>query len=182
MQITNIFFSLMLATAVVAKGGSKNGTSTKDTKVKAVTDKSLCKEMAQLTQMVKLASNETKLAAKTKNNATKIAEFQAKASEASTKLTTMESNATLVSTCSVISAAEDTKNACSKMKSLMKLESLAANETALTKMTKGNTTKADAVKAKATEAKTKLADMMANTTLVDACASLTSSKEATKAG
>ncbi|KAH7413261.1 hypothetical protein BKA64DRAFT_660643 [Cadophora sp. MPI-SDFR-AT-0126] len=106
MQFSGLFVSLLLSTAVVAKGGNKT---------KAVTDKSLCKEMAQLTKLVSLAGNETKLADKTKNNATKIASIQAKASEAATQLSTMESNATLVSTCAVISAAEATKDDCKTM-------------------------------------------------------------------
>jgi hypothetical protein len=73
MQFTNLFFSLLLTTVVAAKG--KNET-------KGVTDKTLCKEMASLTKLVDLAANTTKLDAKEKNNATKIAEIQAKASTA----------------------------------------------------------------------------------------------------
>jgi hypothetical protein len=71
MQLTNLFFTLLLSTAVVAKGNKTT---------KAVTDKSLCKEMATLEKTVALAANTTKLDAKAKGNATKIAEFQAKAS------------------------------------------------------------------------------------------------------
>jgi hypothetical protein len=73
MQFANVFVSLLLTTAVAAKG--KNET-------KAVTDKSLCKEMASLTKLVDLAANTTRLDAKEKSNATKIAEIQAKASTA----------------------------------------------------------------------------------------------------
>lgn len=75
MQLTSLFVSLLLTTVVAAKG--KNET-------KAVTDKSLCKEMASLTKLVALAANTTKLDEKEKNNATKIAEVQAKASTAGT--------------------------------------------------------------------------------------------------
>jgi ABC-type enterochelin transport system substrate-binding protein len=103
MQFSAFYLSLVLATVVVAKGGKGNST------MKAVTDKSLCREMKSLNQLVKLASNETKLADKTHNNATKIADIQAKASEASTKLTTMEANITLTITCSVMAAAEKTE-------------------------------------------------------------------------
>ena len=63
MQFTSIFVSLLLSTAVVAKGNKTT---------KAVSDKSLCKEMSSLTKLVDLASNTTKLDDETKNNATKV--------------------------------------------------------------------------------------------------------------
>lgn len=170
MQFSSLFFSLVLATAVVAKG-DKNSTSTK-----AVTDKSLCKEMSSLNQLVKLASNTTKLADKTNNNATKIADIQSKASEASTKLTTMSSNTTLVSTCAVIDAAAKTDDECESMKSLQKLITLAGNDTALADKAKNNQTKIDAIKTMATKAQTKLDAMTSNTTLTTACDSIKSSK------
>lgn len=69
MHFTSLFLSLLLSTAVAAKG---NKTS------KAVTDKSLCKEMASLTKLVDLASNTTKLEEKAKNNATKVCHFRIK--------------------------------------------------------------------------------------------------------
>ncbi|TVY57852.1 hypothetical protein LCER1_G002117 [Lachnellula cervina] len=172
MQFSSLFFSLVLATAVVAKG-DKNSTSTG---TKAVTDKSMCKEMSSLNQLVKLASNETKLADKTKNNATKIADIQAKASDASTKLTTMSSNTTLMSTCAVIDAAAKTDDECQSMKSLQKLVSLAGNDTALADKAKNNQTKIDAIKGLATKAQTKLDAMTSNSTLTTACDSIKSSK------
>jgi ABC-type enterochelin transport system substrate-binding protein len=174
MQFTNLFVSLLLTTAVAAKG--KNGTT-----AKAVTDKSLCKEMASLTKLVALASNETKLADKTNNNATKIAEIQAKASDASTQLSTMESNATLVSTCAVIASAQKTEDDCDEITSMTKLVALAANETALAEKSKNNATKIAALQAKASTAATKLQTLEANTTLTDACSSIKSQKEAAKA-
>ena len=174
MQLTNLFVSLLLTTAVAAKG--KNGTSTK-----AVTDKSQCKEIQALTKIINLAANETKLADKTDNNATLIAEFQAKASTAATTLATMESNTTLVSTCNVIAAAERTEDDCEDMTSMEKLIALAANETALAAKTKNNATKAEAIQAKASAASTKLATLQANTTLTDTCSTMAADKAANKA-
>jgi hypothetical protein len=174
MQFTNLFVSLLLTTAVAAKG--KNETSTK-----SVTDKSLCKEMATLTKLVALASNETKLADKTNNNATKIAEIQAKASDASTQLTTMESNTTLVSTCAVIDAAQKTEDDCEQITSMTKLVALAANETKLADKAKNNATKIAEYQAKASAAAVKLQTLQANTTLTDACTSIASAKSAAKA-
>lgn len=173
MQFTSIFFTLLLSTAVMAKGNKTT---------KAVTDKSLCKQMASLEAVVSLAANTTKLDAKTKGNATKAAEFQAKASTAATELATMQSNTTLVSTCAVISAAQDTEDACSQMSALSKLVSLAANTTKVDEKTKGNATKAAALQSKASAAATKLANLQSNTTLTSACATIKSAKEASKAG
>ena len=148
---------------------------------KAVTDKSLCKEMASLNELVALAANTTKLDEKAKNNATKIAEIQAKASNAATQLSTMSSNATLVSTCAVIDAAEKTEESCDEMKSLQELVTLAGNETALADKTKNNATKIAALQAKASTAATKLETMTSNTTLVSACSAIASTKAQTKA-
>jgi uncharacterized membrane protein (DUF106 family) len=174
MQFSSLFLSAILATAVVAKGGNKT--------TKAVTDKSLCKEMNALNQIVKLASNETKLADKTKNNATKIAEIQAKASDASTQLATMSSNATLMATCATIDAAAKTKSQCESMQSLQKLITLAGNDTALAAKAKNNETKIAAIKDKATAAQTKLDALMSNSTLTTTCESLKAEKASSKNG
>ena len=65
---------------------------------------------------------------------------------------------------------------------LEKLIATAGNETKLAEKTKNNATKIASFKEKATEAQTKLDTMMSNTTLVDACAAITSAKEASQAG
>lgn len=57
--------------------------------------------------MIATAANETKLAEKTKNNATKIANFKEKATAAQTELDTMMSNTTLVEACTAITAAKE---------------------------------------------------------------------------
>lgn len=73
MQITNLLYTVLLSTAVLAKGNKT---------MQAVTDKSLCRGMVHLEKIVALAANTTELEAKTKNNATKIADFKAKVSTA----------------------------------------------------------------------------------------------------
>lgn len=65
-----------------------------------------CDDMEDLQKLATLAANETKLADKAKNNATKIAALQAKASEASVKLTSLQSNTTLTSACASIKSAK----------------------------------------------------------------------------
>lgn len=62
--------------------------------------------MKSLQKLVTLASNQTALDEKTKNNATKAAALQAKASTAATKLDTLTSNTTLVSACSAIASSK----------------------------------------------------------------------------
>ncbi|PQE10409.1 hypothetical protein CJF32_00000949 [Rutstroemia sp. NJR-2017a WRK4] len=166
MQFSSIFVSLLLSTAVVAKGNS----------TKPVTDKSLCREMNHLQKLVSEAQNSTKLATKTKNNQTKIDEITAKASMAAVQLDTMTSNATLVSTCAVIDAADETKSACKMMSKMQKTIDTANNSTKLAEKSKGNSTKEAELKAKAVTAQTKLDAMTSNTTLVDACSSLTKAK------
>lgn len=171
MQFTNILVSFLLSTAVAAKNSTKT-----------VSDKSLCKEMAQLSSVVSLAANSTKLAAKEKNNATKIAEYQSKASTAATQLATLYLNTTLVATCNVIAAAQKTEADCDEIDSINSIMSLAANETKLAAKEKNNATKIAEYQAKASDASTKLATLQANTTLTNACASIKSAKEAQKAG
>lgn len=62
MQFAGLFVSLLLSIAVAAQANKAT---------KAVTDMSLCKEMASLNKFVSLAGNTTKIDAKAKNNATK---------------------------------------------------------------------------------------------------------------
>ncbi|KAL1883277.1 hypothetical protein Daus18300_000335 [Diaporthe australafricana] len=159
------FATLVLAMASVAiakDGNDTDGTSTK----------SQCKQVSKLTKLMDIAGNSTKLDKVTKGNATKAADIQAKASEGATKLTTLQSNATLMTACGQIFAVQDTEDACDKMQGLEKLTALVANQTELDAKTKGNTTKADAIKAKVTEKQADLTAMQSNTTLTSFCAGL----------
>ena len=69
------------------------------------------------------------------------AEIQSKASDAATKLSTLSSNATLVSSCAVIEAAEETEYKCREMKQLMRFISMASNKTLVAEKTENNATK-----------------------------------------
>lgn len=121
MQITNVLVSFLLAASVSAKGG-KNGTESV---------KSQCQSIAKLTSESELATNDTKLAAKFDNNQTKIDAFKAKAADSTTKLTTLSSNSTLMTECSVIAAHEDAVDACDSMADWEKTVATAANTTKL---------------------------------------------------
>ncbi|KAI0139240.1 hypothetical protein BJ166DRAFT_125195 [Pestalotiopsis sp. NC0098] len=159
MQITNIFVSLVLATAVTAKG-NKNGTTSV---------KSQCAQVAKLTSQVELATNDTRLADKFDNNQTAIDAFKAKAADKQTQLDTLSSNSTLMSSCSVIAAHEDAVDSCEKIASWEKNIAAAANDTKLTNKFDGNATKVAAFQAKASDQATKLAALTSNTTLTDFC-------------
>ncbi|CAJ2503422.1 Uu.00g108160.m01.CDS01 [Anthostomella pinea] len=164
MQLTNVFISFVLATAVSAKGHN-NGT----TSVKSASVKSQCHEVAKLTSDVELATNDTQLGDHFDNNQTEIAAFKAKAADMQTELDTMSSNSTLMTSCAVIAAHEDAVDSCDKMQSWEKSIAAAANGTKLTDKFDGNATKVTAFQAKASSEATKLAALASNSTLTQFC-------------
>jgi hypothetical protein len=116
MQFQSLIVPLLLAASVAAK--PHNGTEP----TKPVSENKECKEIASMTKLVELASNTTKLDEITKNNATKIAEIQAKASMASTTLKNLESNSTLMSACAVIDAQEAENDQCQETFALQRYQ------------------------------------------------------------
>jgi hypothetical protein len=153
-----IVLSLLL-TSVAAKGNS----------TKAVSEADQCKEITSLSKFVSLASNTTKLDEITKNNATKVAEIQAKASSDSTKLQTLTSNSTLMSNCQVVFAQEAEDDMCQETFVLQRFVAFAANTTAVASATKNNATKIAAIELKASDAANKLQVLQSNSTLQAAC-------------
>lgn len=73
--------------------------------------------------------------------------------------------------------ATSTKAQCNQVQKLTKMVDLAANTTKLDEKTKGNATKAAAFTAKAADAKTKLATLTSNSTLMDACTTIFSAED-----
>lgn len=137
--------------------------------------KSACKQMQKLTALTMLASNQTKLdelVAKGKLDTAKVDELKKKAAEATTKLQTMSSNATLTSECAAIQAKGQMKRECGQMKRLQRMANLANNATAMADFAaKRNltSTQVDNLKKKAQGAETKLKALETNTTLTDFC-------------
>jgi len=164
MHFQSLVVSVLLATSVAAHGHDNKTESSK-----TLSEKGECKEMLKLNKLVELASNTTKLEKITKNNATKIAEIQAKASSASTKLTTLQSNTTLVSACAVIDAQEAEEDECQETFALQRFVKFAANSTAVATVTKNNATKIASIQAESSKASTKLQTLTSNTTLQAAC-------------
>jgi hypothetical protein len=128
-----------------------------------------CREVAQLTHLVDLANNQTRLDKVAHSNATKEAALKAKAATAATKLATLQSNATLMATCNQVFAAEQMRASCARMAALERLARLVANATALDAATKNNATKAAALKAKAAAEAGTLSSLQGNATLTQFC-------------
>jgi len=124
-----------------------------------------CTQSFMLQKFVAFAANQTAVATVTQNNATKIAEIQLKASQATAKLDVLNANTTLQADCPAVFQ----KDECKFMSGLMKFVSFANNQTMLDMVTKGNTTKEDQIKKLAEQAQTQLTAMQSNTTMVAAC-------------
>ncbi|PMD62695.1 uncharacterized protein K444DRAFT_557886, partial [Hyaloscypha bicolor E] len=132
-----------------------------------------CDELFFLEKLDNLVSNTTALAEKTLNNATKIADLQAKASKDAsnaTKFQGPQSNTTLVSLCLIVDAHKKEKPQCEEIKGFQKFLAFADNSTAISHKTKNTATKIDEVKAKSSKATTRLAKLQSNATPVSDCA------------
>ena len=156
MHFQSILISL-LATSVAARCHN------------SLSEKSQCREMNRLNHLIELASNTTKLGEVTNNNATKIAEIKAKASSATTKLQTLQSNATLVSFCTVFDAQAAEEDGCQETFMLQRFIKFAANTTAVAIATNNNATKIANIQTKASKAAVKLQTLTSNSTLQAAC-------------
>lgn len=155
---------LSLAGFAIAKGNNKAANST--------STKSQCREVEKLTFVTQIAANTTELDKITKGNATKAAEFQAKASDAATKLNTLQGNATLMTACNAIFAQDQMSAACGEMAAIEEGQKIVANQTLLDKITKNNATKADAFKAKVAAKAQTLTSLQSNNTLTAYCSTL----------
>lgn len=158
---------LALAGFAVAKGDNENKAAKNST---GTSTKSQCKQVQKLTAVTEIAANATQLDKITKGNATKAAEFQARASTAATQLSTLQSNTTLMDACSQIFAVQAMDKSCGQMASIEEAQKIVANQTLLDKVTKNNATKADAFKAKVAAKAADLTAMQSNTTLTTYCA------------
>lgn len=95
MQINNLFVTLLLSSAVAAKGREhdvQNGGNVTD----GDSVKAQCHKIQRMQGLVTLAGNQTMLDDVTKANTTKEDEIKAKAADAQTQLTTLTANATLM--------------------------------------------------------------------------------------
>ncbi|KAI1270407.1 hypothetical protein F5Y18DRAFT_12483 [Xylariaceae sp. FL1019] len=168
MQIQSILTSLLLATAVSAKGHNKDKLNS--TTIATASVKTQCAAIDEMSKIIDLANNDTLLEKYAKNNDTKIAKIKEKAANLTSELTSLTSNTTLMGECNVITAHEEAKQACGQMESWAKDIASAANDTKLQDKFDGNATKISEFKAKAESKATKLADLTGNSTLTTFCA------------
>ncbi|OCL03110.1 hypothetical protein AOQ84DRAFT_357071 [Glonium stellatum] len=141
-----------------------------------------CAKIRELTALTDLVNNATKLQElETKDHlsAAQVAELKDKASNATTKLTTLKANSTLVADCAVVDAKLRLEEQCAHIARLTALTDLVNNATKLSELeTKKNLTAEEIakLKEKAANATVRLTEMEKNTTLVDSCASLKASR------
>ena len=132
----------------------------------ATSTKSQCRQVARLTSLTALAADPSKLAEATKDDAEKAAAIQAKAAAAAERLSALQSNSTLMDSCSSILAADAMEDACWTMAHLEKMSALVANTAALGEK---DAEKIEKIKAEVAESADELAKMQGNSTLTEFC-------------
>jgi len=173
MHFKQIFVALCLSSLALAKGDE--GKDHKGMKNATKHEERQCAEITHLTHLILLANNDTKLAeleTEHKLNATDIVKIKEKAANSTTKLSALQSNATLTAQCPIIDAHQKLKMECHEMKKLKKFSNLATNKTAQTEyQAKHNLTPDEMkkVQEKAQNATKKLEKMQKNSTLVSDC-------------
>ncbi|RAL64487.1 hypothetical protein DID88_001963 [Monilinia fructigena] len=103
------------------------------------------------------------------HDATRAMAIQAKASAASTKLTELQSNSTLMTQCAAIDGEIMTNATCTQQFLLQKFVDFAANETLVSQAVNNDMTKTAEVQLKASAAASKLQQLQSNATLQAAC-------------
>ncbi|XMA19819.1 hypothetical protein WAI453_012610 [Rhynchosporium graminicola] len=165
MHVRSLLITLLLATTGTAE----------DSKSHSV--QSQCQQIRKLEWIVSLASNMTELQELTRNNTAKITEIQADASAASSKLTTLRSNATIVSECAVINAASEQEDQCFETFELQSFIAFAGNATAVAEKTGNNATRIAAIQGRVSDASSQLKTLMSNSTLQAACPAILQKEE-----
>jgi hypothetical protein len=165
----------------------KNGNNTR-TDNSGQSLKKTCKKMRKLNMLTALAANQTKLdewVARGMLTAAKADKIKEKASKATTKLESLQSNSTLVSQCAVVNAEIEINKQCKQMGTLTKLAALAHNETAMAEFEtrRGlNEKLIEKLREKIQDASKTLKKMQANTTLADFCKQKQQQKDAAGTG
>jgi hypothetical protein len=185
MKISSCLFALSLCFSVLAAPAEHEEHAASANKTKSTghnSVKAACAQMQELTMLTKLAANQTlleDLVTKKKLNASEASALETKAASASSQLSTLANNATLVSQCAVVDAHESLVVQCDQMTRLEQWEKLASNTTALDELaTKRNLTQAaiSKLQEQAANASTVLKTMESNATLVTSCQQLQAKK------
>lgn len=205
MHLPKLLFISLLSLTVSAKGDHQahngteaahkgNGTHHAQDKHQAHngtaedTAKFQCAEIARLTALTDLVNNSTAFASFTSHHnltAAQQTKLKDQAANATTKLTTLKSNTTLINECTTIDASLKLAAQCKEMARLTKITDIANNATALADLqSKHNLTAAQVAKIKdeAANATSKLNTLKSNATLVSACESLKESNGTSSTG
>jgi HD superfamily phosphohydrolase len=165
---------LAFASLVTAKGNATSAQNRNETH-HGNSERRQCSEMTQLTAILDLVNNSTKLMEfETRHNLSQadIDAIKTKATAEADRLKTLQSNTTLVQNCATIDAARQLKDECHQMTRLTELSNLADNQTALQEFQSEHHLTADEMtkfEARAKNATSKLAALQKNSTLVTAC-------------
>jgi vacuolar-type H+-ATPase subunit I/STV1 len=116
-----------------------------------------------------LVANSTALAEVAHNNATKIGELQAKASQDAPKLAALKANQTLIVECDILAAEEKLEHDCFELLKLAHFLTFAANSSEVSNQAKNNATRISEIAAEASTSATKLQQLQSNATLVSLC-------------
>jgi hypothetical protein len=128
-----------------------------------------CDEIFYLERLERLIANSTALSEKPHNNATKIGELQAKASQDASKLATLKGNQTLIVECEVLAAEKKLEHDCFELLKLEHFLKFASNSTEVSNTTKNNGTRVRGIAAEVLSSATKLQQLRSNSTLVALC-------------
>lgn len=149
--------------------------------------KKTCKKFARLTRLSEFAKNQTRIdefVAKGRLKDGDVERLKAKGADADNKLRQIKNdNATLAAECTVFAADRKVRRQCFRMRRLTRLASMHDNQTAIEEFAtrRGlSQEKITSLQVKVAEAPEKLAELQANSTLVDLCAQRQAEREKRK--
>jgi hypothetical protein len=172
MQLSTLFLAVIFTSAVIADGSAEWGKGKGEEhhchhKIGKLQRE--CDEIFFLERLEGLVANSTALAEATHNNATKIGELQAKASQDAPKLAALKANHTLIVECEILAAEEKLEHDCFELLKLEHFLKFAANFTEVSNQAKNNATRISEIAAEASTSATKLQQLQSNATLVSLC-------------
>ncbi|KAM7222086.1 hypothetical protein V8F06_002591 [Rhypophila decipiens] len=175
--------SAAAGTAFATKGDGDNATDDNDNDMgwgkhynnNSTSPKShQCRQLAHLTQLTSLASDSDPTGKLSDLPPDKAATLKAEASQAAAQLTALQSNATLMASCSSYLAEQEMRRQCRTMAKLEKLTALVSNSTALNaKIDDGDAKqKMEKMQAMVEDSAQELASLQGNDTLTAYCSVL----------
>lgn len=157
--------------------GHKSKGDHSDTTLTTLTTLESCTIFERFSEIITTATNTTKVHDKFHGNSTRIAHFQDEVAQLKNTSSTkgalyerMRSNVTFTAICESIFATEISEASCRRMLFLERRTTIVANETLLSQVTHGNTTRETELKEEVSKSVTELTILQTNTTLLEFCA------------